>query len=102
MLYIAFFLHGPIAEEEAVKMPPPPTYNNLFSSLPADSQKRLLPELKLVLLPLDKVLHSPNESVSHMYFPIDAIVALVQLIDDGSSSKISLIGNEGLVGAFSF
>lgn len=85
-----------------MKTPPPPTFNNLFASMPADSQKRLAPELKLVLLPLDKILHSPSESASHMYFPIDAIVALVHLIDDGSSSKIAMIGNEGLVGAFSF
>lgn len=85
-----------------MKTPPPPTFNNLFASMPAESQKRLMPELKLVLLPLDKILHSPKESFSHMYFPIDAIIALVHLIDDGSSSKISIIGNEGLVGAFSF
>lgn len=85
-----------------MKTPPPPTFNNLFASLPADSQKRLIPELKLVLLPLDKILHSPNEPFNHMYFPIDAIVALVHLIDDGSSSKISTIGHEGLVGAFAF
>lgn len=85
-----------------VKSPPPPTFNNLFASMPADAQKRLMPELKLVSLPLDKILHSPNESFSHLYFPIDAIVALTHLIDDGSSSKISIIGNEGLVGAFLF
>lgn len=85
-----------------VKTPPPPTFNNLYASMPVDSQKRLAPELKLVLLPLDKILHSPNESISHLYFPIDAIVALVSLLDDGSSSKIAIIGNEGLVGAFSF
>lgn len=74
--------------------------NSLFAALPPESRQRLASELKLVLLPRGKVLYTPELPVTHVYFPIDAIVALVYLVDTGASSEVCLIGNEGMVGIF--
>lgn len=33
-----------------------------------------------------------------MYFPIDAIVSLLYVMENGASAEISIVGNEGIVG----
>lgn len=84
-----------------MKTIPEITLNSLFAAMPPESRERLAPDLKLVSLPRGKILYTPEVPMTHVYFPIDAIVALVYLVDTGSSSEISMIGNEGMVGIFS-
>ena len=33
-----------------------------------------------------------------MYFPVDSIISLLYVMEDGASAEISVVGNEGLVG----
>lgn len=75
-----------------------PTENKLLNALPEQSKSRLFPQLKLVELPLGKVIFDAGQSVSAVYFPIDSIVSLLSIMADGSSAEISVVGNEGLVG----
>lgn len=39
-----------------------------------------------------------GDHVDFLYFPISGIVSLIYTLEDGSSSEIALVGNEGLVG----
>ena len=75
-----------------------PSQNHLLSALPTESQDRLFPHLKLVSLPLGKVLYESGLVSSHVYFPTDSIVSLLYVMESGASAEISLVGNEGLVG----
>jgi len=34
----------------------------------------------------------------HVYFPIDSIVSLLYVLENGASAEISVVGNEGLIG----
>jgi len=72
--------------------------NKLLNALSIDAQKRIFPQLKLVQLPLGKVIYEASEKLDHVYFPTDSIVSLLYVMEDGSSAEISVIGNEGLVG----
>lgn len=36
--------------------------------------------------------------MSYVYFPLDAIVSLLYVLDDGASAEIAVVGREGLVG----
>ncbi|WP_298441669.1 Crp/Fnr family transcriptional regulator [uncultured Ferrimonas sp.] len=72
--------------------------NRLLISLPAKVQQRLFPYLKPVMLPLGKVLYESGETQHQVYFPTDAIISLLNVMEDGSSAEISVVGNEGLVG----
>lgn len=75
-----------------------PQQNSLLAALPGDVQQRLSSHLELVHLPLGQVLYESGESVRHVYFPTDAIVSLLNVMENGASAEIAVVGNEGLVG----
>ena len=72
--------------------------NALLKALPEDTQNSLFPELKIVKLPLGKVIYEAGQNLENVYFPIDSIVSLLNVLEDGASAEISVVGNEGLVG----
>ena len=47
---------------------------------------------------LGDVLYEPGGMLSHVYFPTTAIVSLLYVMEDGASSEIAVVGNEGVVG----
>jgi CRP-like cAMP-binding protein len=49
-------------------------------------------------MPLGKVLYEPGDLLRHVYFPLDCIVSLLYVTEDGSSAEIAVVGNEGIVG----
>ena len=79
-------------------MIPTTRQNNLLAALPIDVQDRLVPHLKLVPMPLGKVLYEGGDPQSYVYFPVDSIISMLHVLQDGASAEISVVGNEGLVG----
>lgn len=75
-----------------------PQQNHLLAALPADVQNRLVPDLELMELPFGKVLYQSGDILRHVYFPIDSIVSLLYVMENGASAEVSVVGNEGLVG----
>jgi CRP-like cAMP-binding protein len=63
---------------------------------------RLFTHLKLVQLPLGKVLYESGGLLRHIYFPIDVIVSLLYVLDNGASAEIAVVGNEGALGVALF
>jgi CRP-like cAMP-binding protein len=79
-------------------MTPDPRSNRLLGLLPDETLRRWLPKLELVDLPSGKVLYESGEKPQHVYFPLDAIVSLLYMTEDGNSIELVVVGNEGLVG----
>ncbi len=79
-----------------------PRYNNLIAALPTDAYGRLFPHFELIPLPLGKVLFEPGEPQHYAYFPTDAIVSLLNVMENGASAEIAVVGNEGLIGVSLF
>ncbi|WP_416213658.1 Crp/Fnr family transcriptional regulator [Halothiobacillus sp.] len=79
-----------------------PRQNRLIAAFPADAYARLLPHLELLPLPLGKVLFEPGEPQHYAYFPTDAIVSLLNVMENGASAEIAVVGNEGLIGVSLF
>ncbi|EEG09616.1 Crp/Fnr family transcriptional regulator [Pseudogulbenkiania ferrooxidans] len=77
---------------------PTPQQNHLLAALPAEVLNRLIPYLELEELPLGKVLYESGDALRHVFFPTDAIVSLLYVMESGASAEISVVGNEGLVG----
>jgi len=75
-----------------------PNENALLKALPEATKKRLFPQLKIIKLPLGKVIYEAGQNLENVYFPIDSIVSLLNVLEDGASAEISVVGNEGLVG----
>jgi CRP-like cAMP-binding protein len=72
--------------------------NQLLSALSTEKYQRLIPYLELVKLPLRQVLHEPGEKIEYVFFPTDAMISLVSIMQDGSTVEVSLVGKEGMVG----
>ena len=77
---------------------PDPKTNHLLAALPPADLQRWLPQLERVEMPLGAVLYEPGRTLSHVYFPTNAIVSLLYEMEDGASAEIAVVGNEGVVG----
>jgi CRP-like cAMP-binding protein len=54
--------------------------------------------LELVNLPLGTVLYDTGCSITSVYFPTTAIVSMQYLLQNGGSTAIATVGNEGVLG----
>ena len=77
---------------------PDQSVNSLLAAVPPPEWLRIAPLLEEVDLPLGLVLHESGGKMSHVYFPINAIVSMLYVLEDGSSAEIAVVGNEGVVG----
>ena len=48
------------------------------------------------------MLYEPGGTLSHVYFPSNAIVSLLYVMENGASAEIAVVGNEGIVGVSLF
>lgn len=81
---------------------PDPRDNHLLAALPDDEYQRLLPDLKLAPMVLGNTLCEPHIKMQHVYFPVDSIVSLLCVTENGGSAEIAVVGNEGIVGVSLF
>src|SRR5678810_516881 len=79
-----------------------PKENHLLAVLPPAEWKRWQPQLERVELPLGHVVYESGSTMSHVYFPVTAIVSLLYVMEDGSSAEIAVVGNEGVIGVSLF
>lgn len=77
---------------------PSPKQNQILAALPRTDYERLLPDLKLVDMPLSFTLSESGDHVNFLHFPISGIVALMYALEDGSTSETALVGREGMLG----
>jgi CRP-like cAMP-binding protein len=75
-----------------------PAQNQLLAALPQAELKRWLPLLELVEMPLGEIMYESGGVLTHVYFPTNAIVSLLYVMENGASAEIAVVGNEGLVG----
>ena len=79
-----------------------PLDNQILRALPEEERARFFPYLKLVQMPLGKVLSESGEALRHIYFPTSSIVSLLYVMQNGASAEIAVVGNEGAVGVSLF
>ncbi|HEY0563423.1 MAG TPA: Crp/Fnr family transcriptional regulator, partial [Methylophilus sp.] len=75
-----------------------PKQNNILAALNEDEYARILPDLELVEMPMGWTLSEAGDHVKFIHFPINGIVSLIHALEDGSSSEIAIVGNEGMIG----
>ncbi len=80
--------------------PPPhqPDQNRLLAALPAIELERIKSHLELVHMPLGDVLCESGGRLPYVYFPTSTIISLHYILENGASSEIAGVGNEGLLG----
>ena len=72
--------------------------NELLTALPAGDLQRLRAELEPVVLKLGEVIFETGDELDFLYFPTSGIISLLQVMANGSTGEIAVVGNEGAVG----
>ena len=72
--------------------------NQLLAALPPEDYQRLVSHLEYVELISGQVLWEPGEKMTEVYFPTLGMISLVSIMENGSTTEISLVGKEGIVG----
>ena len=76
--------------------------NHLLAALPDSEWARWQPNLESIDLELGQVLYESGQKMYDVYFPIDAIISLLCVLENGSTAEIAVVGNEGIVGVSLF
>ena len=76
--------------------------NALLAALPDAELARWQSHLEPVELPLGAVLYEAGNRLTHVYFPTTAIVSLICVMDNGATTEIAIVGNDGIVGVSLF
>ena len=83
-----------IAQQMAIA----PANELLHCLLSFPEYQKLSDHLECVSLPLGTIIHQEQEPIDYVYFPNQAMISLVATMENGSTTEISLIGKEGMVG----
>jgi CRP-like cAMP-binding protein len=81
-----------------LKATPDPRENRLLAVLQNPDYQRIAAHLELVSMPLGEVLYESGGRLDWVFFPTDAIVSLLYVLENGSSAEIAVIGKEGVIG----
>ncbi len=72
--------------------------NYLLAAMSKDAWDQLEPHFEEVDLSVNQVLCESGKMPAYLYFPTTAVVSLLYMTENGSSSEVAVIGNDGVVG----
>jgi len=72
--------------------------NSILAALLASEYRHLLPRLERVQLKRGQVVYRADQDIDAVYFPEQAVIAMVDVMEDGRTIEVGIIGREGLVG----
>jgi len=75
-----------------------PQQNLLLASMTPKNFKAIQADLEPMKFEVRQVFHEPNLEITHLYFPTDGVVSMVNEPQPGEIVEIATIGREGMVG----
>jgi len=72
--------------------------NRLIDMLSNESRDRLISKSKMTELKMSEVICKSDSLMSHIYFPVEGFVSIIQMISSTQSIEVGIIGDEGMVG----
>ena len=75
-----------------------PIANSLLAALPGNDYRRMLAGLEPVTLTYGQVLYEPGAQIRHVYFPNDALISLLTIVEGHLALEVGLVGREGMLG----
>lgn len=75
-----------------------PVRNDILRALLNSEYKRLRPKLERVTLRAQELIYRADQEIEFVYFPEEAIVAMIDTMEDGATVEVGIVGHEGMVG----
>jgi CRP-like cAMP-binding protein len=75
-----------------------PVRNAILGALLRTEYRRLVGKMEHVELPRDALVYQAGQNIEYVYFPEDAVIAMVDTMHDGRTVGVGTIGDEGMVG----
>jgi CRP-like cAMP-binding protein len=75
-----------------------PVLNEILTALPRTEFETVVPKLEFVRLKLHQVLHEAGETLKSAYFCNSGMFSILNVMRDGKSVEVGLIGKEGVSG----
>lgn len=75
-----------------------PTQNRLLASLPTEELELLSPHMEQISLSHGQIIISPDEPIEFVYFPLNCLLSLVVVMEDGATVESGSVGREGMAG----
>lgn len=75
-----------------------PVRNGILAALLATEYRRILPRLEHVTLKRGEIVYRADQDIEAVYFPEEAVVAMVDTMSDRHTVEVGIIGREGIVG----
>ena len=75
-----------------------PVRNDILRALLNSEYKHLRPKLERVALQLGEIIYQADQRIEYVYFPEEAVVAMIDTVEDGGTVEVGIIGHEGMVG----
>jgi CRP-like cAMP-binding protein len=72
--------------------------NRLLAALPDTDRERLLADAEPLEMTVRQPIYEPGKPIEQVYFPIDAVLSVLAVMDDGQAVEVATVGNEGMVG----
>jgi CRP-like cAMP-binding protein len=72
--------------------------NRLLAALPDSDRQRLLAHAERLEMTVRQPVYEPGRPIEHVYFPIDSVLSVLAVMDDGQTVEVATVGNEGMVG----
>ncbi|MUG96906.1 helix-turn-helix domain-containing protein [Scytonema sp. UIC 10036] len=72
--------------------------NRILAALPQQEYERLLPKMEKVVLEYNQPLFEPDQCIKHVYFPYSGVVSLLNVMENGDTAEVGMVGYEGIVG----
>jgi CRP-like cAMP-binding protein len=73
-----------------------PIANKILSALPRAEYQRLFEHMEMQDLTEGQVLNEAGETLRYVYFPTDALLSLLTLVDGSKVFAVGLVGREGM------
>jgi len=76
--------------------------NRILQGLPPSDRARLIGAVQPVAFTLGDVVCEAGKPLDYIYFPTTAVVSSLYTTEDGATTEMFLVGNDGVVGVSSF
>jgi CRP-like cAMP-binding protein len=72
--------------------------NRILAALTRRDFARFDQDVELLFLEQNHPAYEPHRNIGYVYFPVNCVISIVNVMDDGTELEAATVGNEGFVG----